>query len=130
MNNITGMRGESSPRGWKVAVRAKSKIPDRVKVLGHEIDVEVVPVDEIMDGDHPELDPEDQGCYIEREQMIFLRSDMGPDAERETLLHEVCHALESGLGMGLSENANNRLARGLLLLIRENPELMAFLVSS
>ena len=48
--------------------------------------------------------------------------------QRDTLLHEVMHAVDHELHCGMTEPQIRRMATGLLALLRDNPALVAFLV--
>ena len=49
--------------------------------------------------------------------------------QRDTLLHEVLHAVDHEMHSGMSEPQIRRIATGLLAVLRHNPAFAAFLVS-
>ena len=49
--------------------------------------------------------------------------------QRDTLLHEVLHAVDHEMHSGMSEPQIRRVATGLLAVLRHNPAFAAFLVS-
>ena len=72
-----------------------------------------------------------------RRSEIQITSVQSPSSMRDTLLHELLHALcyESGLSpaMGIAEDDEERMIRiltpSLLLLLRRNPQLLAYLTA-
>lgn len=81
------------------------------------------------------------GQHSPRAGTIALAPDLSGDAEAETLLHEVLHALFDATGVGggdgdetlLDRDAEERLIRQcspmLLDLLRRNPDLVAYLTA-
>jgi len=62
------------------------KIPSTIKVLGHEIKVELV--EEIRDGDNV-------GRWEIKKNLIRIDKNMPPSQIQETLLHEIMHVINS-----------------------------------
>jgi len=75
------------------------------------------------------------GSYV-----IFLHEDMDNGPARETLLHEITHALFELIGFTSdneetkfeenNEDLTLKISRGYMLLINLNPKLMEILISS
>lgn len=72
-------------------------------------------------------------------QTVLIDPDLGPDATRETVLHELLHALVdyadldvrlADVEKALEERVVNSLAPVLLAALRDNPTLVKFLVAS
>lgn len=65
-------------------------------------------------------------CDYHKTTILF---DPGQSAEalRDTVLHEIVHAIAHLMDMKLSESKTLRIATGLLCVLRENPSLVKFL---
>lgn len=59
---------------------------------------------------------------------ISVGRDMAPDEERESLLHEVMHAIEYQQGLELKEDQIRQLSIGLFEVLRNNPKLAHYLL--
>jgi hypothetical protein len=80
------------------------------------------------------------GVYAETDQTISLDKDMGFERQRETLLHEVLHAvlaithLDSVMltqgGDGFDEHVVSVLSPVLLAWLRDNREVVAYLMET
>lgn len=76
-----------------------------------------------------------QGRYKSVESSIVIADDLAPDNQQETLMHEVIHGiiwhagLEDVFKKGADEGAVQAIALCLLNLLRDNPDLIAYLVS-
>ncbi len=79
------------------------------------------------------------GAYLPDLHTILLAPNNGPDMERETLLHEVIHAVWSQTfldvkypdeeGDSEGEAIIRELSPRLLAVLRDNPKLVEYLVS-
>ena len=58
--------------------------------------------------------------------VILLDVDFFPSSQRETLFHEAIHAVDHLLRIELSEEQVHALSVGILNLIDDNPQLLAF----
>lgn len=103
-------------------------VPLAVKVLHREFTVEF---------DNLHLDnAEADGLTSGQQSRIILRDDIQSDLQREVILHEVLHAIFYATGVELTqvdmdhveERAVATLAGGLVSVLRENPDLVAFLL--
>lgn len=72
---------------------------------------------------------DDYGRCASRELSIQIARNQAPAQLRDTLLHEVIHALSFELHLELEERQVHVLASGLLDTLRRNPELAMFLLS-
>jgi hypothetical protein len=74
------------------------------------------------------------GCCDTRTQEIDLDRDLHPEAERAVLLHEIVHVLNDEFGVAAElddeteERITSRYGTLLFMLIRENPELIDYLM--
>lgn len=60
------------------------------------------------------------GITYSSKQLIKMVKDLPVDTERETLLHEVIHAVEDGMGLNLTEAQVHGLACGLYAVLKNN----------
>lgn len=92
--------------------------PGTVRVLGKTYRVELHPLDDRF-GDHSQL-----------ELLVRVRADMPPDEERESMLHELCHAIDEQLGLGIGEKRIRPLSVGVYAMLRDNPHLVKYLMKA
>ena len=82
------------------------------------------------------INPELQGRTTHRNQSIVLAEGIGPDQEADTVLHELLHACLSVSGAankvsdGLQEELVAAITPLLLDVLRRNPQLVAYLLST
>ena len=69
------------------------------------------------------------GDTIHPQLRIRVDSEMSLQQTRDTLLHEIIHAIEKELGLTMSEKTVKQLSTTLLAVLRGNPSLMTFLLS-
>lgn len=73
--------------------------------------------------------PSDNGsgeCHTD-ENLIRVNPQHGEPAQRDTLLHEVCHAISDAMQCDMRERQIRGMATGLLCVLRQNPNLVNFL---
>lgn len=82
------------------------------------------------------------GAYGADTQTVIIDPSLGPDQERETLIHEALHAIMAACGLDLlfkeaekaldtkefEEQVVNNMSSRLLELLRDNPNLLRFLL--
>lgn len=68
------------------------------------------------------------GRTVFKTQSIVVRNDQAPEYERDTVLHEVIHAVEDSMYLSLPERAIHLMATGLLQVLRANPKFVAYLM--
>jgi len=95
--------------------------PDVINLLGYDIRVRFRPI--IIVEDSSAL-----GTYIQDKTEIQLKSSMSKSAERNTLLHELIHAILQEYELD-SEELVRVLTPALLSLLRNNPTLVGYLTS-
>ena len=69
----------------------------------------------------------DYGECTAAECLIEIGTHQCDTQKRDTLLHEVLHAVEHELNVTVTEKAIRMLATGLLAVLRHNPALVAYL---
>jgi hypothetical protein len=79
---------------------------------------------QIRTGNDQEL-PEHLGLCLPDERKILLHEQQDQMSKKHTLLHELLHAVEQKLSLGMTEKQVDLMALGLLDLMRNNPELLA-----
>lgn len=92
-------------------------IPDTLDILGKPYTVTVVDREE---GDYGEC--KHSQCLLE------VASYQCDHQKRDTLLHEAMHAVDLEMHCGMSEPQIRRMATGMLALLRQNRELVNFLM--
>jgi len=95
--------------------------PDVINLLGYDINVRFKPM--ILVDNATAL-----GTYIQDKTEIQLKSNMSKSAERNTLLHELLHAILQEYELD-SEELVRIVTPALLNLLRSNPKLIAYLTS-
>ena len=71
-----------------------------------------------------------QGFHDSNLQVITLQTGNGFDDARDTLLHEVIHAIDYGIQVNLEERQVHALASGLYAVMRDNPDFVAWLMEN
>ena len=95
--------------------------PESILVIGKTFAVE--DVDKVDDEDSSGEQRRDQ-------QLIKVKAGQHPETLRETLLHELIHAIEEQLGLDMKERQVHSLAIGLFQVLRENPALVRFVTAT
>ena len=99
------------------------KRPARVRVLGKRITIHYVAADDKnLDGALGISDPE--------QQRIFILDGLPLENEQDTVLHEVLHIVEGSMGLDLDDIVIQKLATGLLAVIKDSPGFVAYLRAS
>lgn len=96
------------------------RCPRKIVILGKSYQVEFV----------KQPSPEDStivGTMFMRLQEIKIKPGLAHETERDTVLHEVLHAVEAEMNLSLEENAIYLMATGLLQVLRANPKFTAYL---
>lgn len=88
-------------------------VPDTVDILGQRFSV-------------LHESPSDDGageCHTDT-NLIRINPTHGEPAQRDTLLHEVVHAIDEAMQTSMGERRVRLLATGLLCVLRANPALV------
>ena len=83
-----------------------------LSILGYDYAVLLATDDDEMDGY--------DGLHRSKRLEIIVRARLKDDAKRETLLHEILHAIDEAFDAEMSETQVLRLSRGLYAVCREN----------
>ena len=92
-------------------------IPDKIKIIGKQYSVEMV----------PELD--ECGLCYDTKQLIKISEDLPHDLTQDTILHEVMHAIDYQMHIGMKERQISAMAAGIIAVFKENPGLLKFITT-
>lgn len=92
-------------------------VPKSVLVLGKPYTIKVAEL-----SSYGECDPPHCAIVLDKKQH--------PAQMRDTLLHELLHAVEHEASVRVSEAAIRMLATGILAVLRGNPKLAAYLLEA
>ena len=87
--------------------------PMKIDVLGIEYSIEL---EEHMPDDN-------WGIAEHRTTTLKIAENLEDSRKRETLLHEVMHAVDATIDIGLEEEVVGPLSAGLFCVLKSNPEL-------
>jgi len=102
----------------KYAVK-KGELPNSVEVVGKHYALELLDM-EIAGGDMA-------GATDVIHQVLRIGTNQAFHAERDTVLHELLHAIDYGNHTGIKEYQIHSMANALLQVLRRNPELVSYL---
>jgi hypothetical protein len=68
------------------------------------------------------------GYQSEQKAEICVSPDLSEQAQRLTLVHEIIHGFEGACALDLDESDTERLANVLLATMRNNPEVVKYLM--
>ena len=91
-------------------------LPPKLRVLGR--DIPMVFVDEL---------PKAFGEYDYETQIVRIRTGQQPSFEADTVLHELIHAIDDVMQLGMSERQVHCSASGLIALFKDNPTFLEYL---
>lgn len=95
------------------------EVPEQIRILGKRFRVRL-----LAERDMPRDMMGQVDCL---RQEILLRSDVAFDEQADTLMHEVIHAIDYVLSLGLKEEQVHRLAAGICAVLADNGQLTAWL---
>lgn len=113
-----------------------AKLPAKVRVGSQVWDI----VEKPRKGDLS-LSEDSFGYTLHRENLIILDSSMSASRKRQTVLHEILHAIRFSFGNPVTPKKTDEAEiwehyyiamyeEGLLLVLRDNPELLAYLLET
>ena len=94
------------------------KPPQYVTVIGKRFVVK----------EHEDLNGELGRCDCDKTTILF-DAEQSLEALRDTVLHEVVHAVDHSMGTKMTEAQVRRMATGLLAVLRENAPFVKFLTA-
>ena len=93
-------------------------IPPKIRVLGRDLPVVFVTNDEM---------PKAFGEYDYEMQVVRIRVGQQPHFEADTVLHELIHAIDDVMLLGMTERQVHCTASGLIALFKDNPDFLDYL---
>ena len=100
-----------------------NKRPERIKIISKRFSVHYV---EAGDGG---LETEDnKGMCDSLNQDIWIEEGLKFDTQKETVLHEVLHAISDEMALDLSEAQVDGGAKGILAVLMDNPSFAKYLL--
>jgi hypothetical protein len=94
-------------------------LPKSIKVLAKPFSVHV-----LLPGQEEEVD----GLMKLDRQEVWVRLVHAKEQAQDTLLHEIIHAVDESLTIGLREKQVHQLAAALLGVFKDNPEFVAWIL--
>ena len=117
-------------KGSTFVNRKSGKVPQHFSFGCYCFSVKQVPEQELRTAMEIEGADEVFGAINNNEQLILLNEDMSPQTKRETLLHEITHAIVFNNSIGTvaaaddMENIVDRVAAGVYEVIKRNPDIV------
>lgn len=90
-----------------------------VRIFGRDFQVNFKPAEHMVD---------DLGTTHANDSKIDIRMGQSPLEERDTVLHEVIHAIDHTMEIGLKEKQVVVLAHGLIGVFQDNPEFAKYII--
>jgi hypothetical protein len=97
------------------------KRPERIRVLGKRYRFEWK--DKILDEKGRPLNGQADCDGL----LIEILNSLPLDTEQDIVLHEVLHVVEGQMGLNVEDTVIERLATGMLSVLKDNPALVAYL---
>ena len=120
MKKIMSARTGSVVSNLPAPQTAINSIPLSVRILGKYYRVEAMP-EHTMDGEF--------GSCNYAYQLIEYNAKLAIDECKDTILHEMVHALDHGMQLGLKEEQVHAIATGFYSLIKDNKEFFEWVIS-
>lgn len=73
-------------------------------------------------------DPENDGRTYMQQQLIQYRPHEGISHTKDTVLHEILHAIDESLGCGMTEAQVAVMTTGIIAVLKTNPELTSWIL--
>jgi hypothetical protein len=96
--------------------------PERVKIISKRFTIEYVEMGK------SDLDPTHLGECRTYEQRIMVEEGLKLDTQKDTLFHEVIHAVSDEMGLEMSEEQVSGSAKGILAVLMDNPTFARYLL--
>lgn len=99
-----------------------TKRPERIKIISKRYQIEWCAPGETS------LSVEQAGECDPCSQVIKVESGMPEDSERDTLLHEVVHAIDAEMDLDLTEKQVLGISKGILAVLMDNSSFRRYLL--
>lgn len=93
--------------------------PKSIDILGKKFEIKL-----LEPGEQDNCD----GYMSLSEQIIAIRLQPAKDYNHDTGFHELIHAVDEILGLGLKEKQVHQLAAGLIAVMKQNPDFIEWLL--
>jgi hypothetical protein len=93
--------------------------PKKIDILGKKFTIKLLQPDEQENCD---------GYMNLSEQIIAIRLQPANDYNHDTGFHEMVHAVDEILSIGLKEKQVHQLSAGLIAVLKQNPDFIAWLL--
>lgn len=94
-------------------------LPKTIRVMGKRFKVRI-----LKENEEPEVD----GLMELAKQRISIRPQEAIDQVQDTALHEVIHAVDESLALGMTEAQVHQMATGLLSVLKDNVQFTRWLL--
>lgn len=98
------------------------EMPKSVRLAGRVFPIEIRGDDEFCDAS--------DGEYKQTEGLIFLSSRLGSETAKATAIHEIVHDFDSQASLELGEKGVSALGALIFAMMRDNPDLVAWIMES
>lgn len=95
--------------------------PSTVRIAGLDFAVAIETSEDFTDEMFGQID--------HRRRLIRLSDRVTPEQHRATLLHEILHGVDTACDTELTEHQVSALSRGLFAVLRDNPDVAAYLTT-
>ena len=93
-------------------------LPPKIRVLGRDLPIQYVDAEDM---------PKAWGEYDYETQVVRIRTGQQPQFEADTVLHELIHAIDDVMQLGMTERQVHCSASGLIALFKDNPAFLEWL---
>jgi hypothetical protein len=94
--------------------------PHRIDVLGKKFRIKKM---------SPDYEPNADGLMELDKQILWYREKESLSYNQDTVLHELIHAADETLHLGMKEQQVHQLAAALLAIIKHNPDFVNWLLT-
>lgn len=95
----------------KLVAKSVAGLPKTLRILGKRFRIRLLKDEEIEDCD---------GLMELHKQVISVRPQEALGQVQDTTLHEIIHAIDESLALGMAESQVHQLATGLLAVLKDN----------
>lgn len=93
-------------------------VPPKVRIVGRDIVINYVSADDM---------PKAFGEYDYETLSVRVRTGQQTAFEADTVLHELIHAIDDAMQLGMTERQVHCSATGIIALLKDNPAFLEYL---
>jgi hypothetical protein len=93
-------------------------LPPKIRIVGRDIPIVWVSEEEM---------PKAWGEYDYEKQVVRVRTEQQLAFEADTVLHELIHAIDDAMQLGMTERQVHCTATGIIALLKDNPNFYEYL---